>query len=41
MKILVLSDTHGDVNKAREAIKENNNINLILHLGIILEMLKN
>jgi len=33
MKILVLSDTHGDVNKAREAIKENNNINLILHLG--------
>ncbi|HOJ12216.1 MAG TPA: metallophosphoesterase, partial [Clostridiales bacterium] len=33
MKILVLSDTHGDIDNAREAIKKNNDINLIIHLG--------
>lgn len=33
MKILVLSDTHGDTNKAEEAIRANNEINLIIHLG--------
>ena len=33
MKILVLSDTHGDTNKAEEAIRNNSEINLIIHLG--------
>jgi putative phosphoesterase len=33
MKILVISDTHGDINKAEEVIKSNNGINLIIHLG--------
>lgn len=33
MKILVLSDTHGDTNKAEEAIRRNKGINLIIHLG--------
>lgn len=33
MKIMVISDTHGDTNKAEEAIKKNKGINLIIHLG--------
>ena len=33
MKILVISDTHGDTNKAEEAIKSNREISLIIHLG--------
>lgn len=33
MKILVISDTHGDTNKAEEAIKSNKEINMIIHLG--------
>ncbi len=33
MKILVLSDTHGDTNKAEEAIRSNKEIGLIIHLG--------
>ncbi len=33
MKILVLSDTHGDTNKAEEAIRNNREVNLIIHLG--------
>lgn len=33
MKILVISDTHGDINKAEEAIKLNKDIDLIIHLG--------
>jgi putative phosphoesterase len=33
MKILVISDTHGDTNKAEEAIRLNKGINLIIHLG--------
>ncbi|MGI6777688.1 MAG: metallophosphoesterase family protein [Acetivibrionales bacterium] len=33
MKILVISDTHGDIDKAREIIKENDGVNLIIHLG--------
>lgn len=34
MKILVISDTHGDTNKAEEAIRLNyKEINLIIHLG--------
>ncbi|OGO81370.1 MAG: YfcE family phosphodiesterase [Clostridiales bacterium GWC2_40_7] len=33
MKILVLSDTHGDTNKAEEAIRSNREVNLIIHLG--------
>lgn len=33
MKILVISDTHGDINKAEEVIKSNKEINLIIHLG--------
>jgi putative phosphoesterase len=33
MKILVISDTHGDTNKAEEAIRKNKRINLIIHLG--------
>lgn len=33
MKILVLSDTHGDTNKAEEAIRFNKDVNLIIHLG--------
>lgn len=33
MRILVISDTHGDINKAEEAIRSNTGINLIIHLG--------
>ncbi len=33
MKILVISDTHGDINKAEEAIKANKGVDLIIHLG--------
>ncbi|NLC69255.1 MAG: metallophosphoesterase [Clostridiaceae bacterium] len=33
MKILVFSDTHGDIKKAREAIKKNIDTDLIIHLG--------
>ncbi len=33
VKILVISDTHGDTNKAEEAIRTNKGINLIIHLG--------
>lgn len=33
MKILVISDTHGDISKAEEAIKSNKDIDLIIHLG--------
>lgn len=33
MKILVISDTHGDIDKAEKAIKMNHDINLIIHLG--------
>jgi putative phosphoesterase len=33
MKILVISDTHGDTNKAEEAIRSNKEINMIIHLG--------
>ncbi len=33
MKILVISDTHGDTYKAEEAIRSNNGVNLIIHLG--------
>ena len=33
MKILVISDTHGDINKAEEAIRLNKEIGLIIHLG--------
>lgn len=33
MKILVISDTHGDTYKAEEAIRINKGINLIIHLG--------
>lgn len=33
MKILVISDTHGYIDKAVKVIKENNNISMIIHLG--------
>lgn len=33
MKILIISDTHGDINKAEEAIRSNSDIDLIIHLG--------
>lgn len=33
MKILVISDTHGDISKAEEAIRLNKDIDLIIHLG--------
>ena len=33
MKILVISDTHGDIEKAREAIEDNPDLDLIIHLG--------
>lgn len=33
MKILVISDTHGDIDKAKRVIEENNGVNLIIHLG--------
>ena len=33
MKILVLSDTHGYIDKARKVIKKNRDIGLIIHLG--------
>jgi putative phosphoesterase len=33
MRILVLSDTHGDIDKAEKVIRKSNGINLIIHLG--------
>jgi len=33
MRILVISDTHGDTNKAEEAIRSNKEVSLIIHLG--------
>lgn len=33
MRILVISDTHGDIDKAEEIIKDNGKIDLIIHLG--------
>ena len=33
MKILVLSDTHGDTTKAEKAIRSNKEVDLIIHLG--------
>ena len=33
MKILVISDTHGDTSKAEEAIRSNKEVELIIHLG--------
>lgn len=33
MKILVLSDTHGETDKAEDVIKSCNDIDLIIHLG--------
>jgi hypothetical protein len=33
MKILVLSDTHGDIEKAKEVIKKHKDIDLIIHCG--------
>jgi len=33
MKILVISDTHGEIDKAKEAIEDNSDIDLIIHLG--------
>lgn len=33
MKILVLSDTHGDIDKAEKAIKDNSDITMVIHLG--------
>ena len=33
MKILVLSDTHGDLKKAKEVIKKHNEVDLIIHCG--------
>jgi len=33
MRILVISDTHGDIDKARDVIRKNNNVSLIIHLG--------
>ncbi|MCX8129389.1 MAG: metallophosphoesterase [Clostridia bacterium] len=33
MKILVLSDTHGDTDKAEEAIRTESDVDLIIHLG--------
>ncbi len=33
MKILVISDTHGDTIKAEEAIRSNKEVSLIIHLG--------
>src|SRR5687768_15935908 len=33
MKILVISDTHGETDKAKEAIEKNRDIDLIIHLG--------
>ncbi len=33
MKILVISDTHGDTYKAEEAIKSNRDVDLVIHLG--------
>lgn len=33
MKILVISDTHGDIDKAEKAIRRNRDADLIIHLG--------
>lgn len=33
MRILVISDTHGDTDKAEEILRKNDNIDLIIHLG--------
>jgi len=33
MKIIVLSDSHGDIDKAEEAVRTNSDAGLIIHLG--------
>jgi uncharacterized protein len=33
MKILVISDTHGDIDKAKNVIEDNCDIDIIIHLG--------
>ena len=33
MKILVLSDTHGDIEKAEKVINNSKDLNLVIHLG--------
>ena len=33
MKILVMSDTHGNIDKAEEAVRCNRGVDLIIHLG--------
>ena len=33
MKILIISDTHGDIDKAVEILGSNNDIDLLIHLG--------
>ena len=33
MKILVISDTHGDTKKAEEAIRKNRGTDMVIHLG--------
>ncbi|MCX7843694.1 MAG: metallophosphoesterase [Clostridia bacterium] len=33
MKILVISDTHGETDKAEEVVRKHNDIDLIIHLG--------
>lgn len=33
MNILVLSDTHGDIEKAEKAIRDNEDVGLVIHLG--------
>lgn len=33
IRILVISDTHGDIEKARDVIRKNKNVSLIIHLG--------
>lgn len=33
MKIIVLSDSHGDIDKAEEAVRSNSDADLIIHLG--------
>lgn len=33
MKILVLSDTHGEIEKAKEVIENNKGVDLVIHLG--------
>lgn len=33
MKIIVISDTHGDTDNAEEVLKQNSDVDLIIHLG--------